>query len=246
MLCSPSSEPAAAPLALAAGAAQLSDGNRATPQGGVLDGASPAKYDAANPIILFIIQICLIVVVCHALHWPLAKIRQPRVIAEVVGGILLGPLVMGRVPGFRSAIFPKESLPNLNLVANLGLVLYLIGLETDVRFLVRHWRVATSVAFAGLALPFGIGCVLAWGVYHAFRDDDSLQPIRFSVYMLFIGIALAITVRRLPRAPALVAPAHSPCSPGFPRPVPHPHGAEAARHLGRCHHPLGRCGQRCR
>lgn len=134
--------------------------------------------------------------VCHALHWPLSKIRQPRVIAEVVGGIILGPSVMGRIPGFQAAIFPKESIPNLNLVANLGLVLYLflIGLETDVHFLVRNWRAASSVAFIGLALPFGLGCALAWGVYHAFREDSGLKPISFSVYMLFIGIAIAITV----------------------------------------------------
>ena len=122
--------------------------------------------------------------------------RQPRVIAEVVGGILLGPSVMGRIPGFRDAIFPKESLPNLSVVANLGLVLYLflIGMETDVRFLVSNWRVATSVAVAGLVLPFGVGCALAWGVYNSFRNDGDLEPIRFPVYMLFIGIAIAITV----------------------------------------------------
>lgn len=141
------------------------------------------------------LQASLIVIVCHALHWPLSKIRQPRVIAEVVGGIILGPSVMGRVPGFQQAIFPKESIPNLSLVANLGLILYLflIGMETDVGFLVTNWRVATSVAFAGLALPFAVGCGLAWGVYHAFREDSGLAPISFSTYMLFIGIAIAIT-----------------------------------------------------
>ncbi|PHH74956.1 hypothetical protein CDD80_2737 [Ophiocordyceps camponoti-rufipedis] len=177
-----------------AAAASTSD-NRAPPQGGVLEGANPVHYDPANPIILFIIQTSLIVIVCHALHWPLSKIRQPRVIAEVIGGIILGPSVMGRVPGFRAAIFPRESLPNLNLVANLGLVLYLflIGLETDVRFLLSNWRVATSVAFAGLALPFGVGCALAWGVYHAFKDDNGVHPTQFTTYMLFIGIAIAIT-----------------------------------------------------
>ncbi|PMB63528.1 K(+)/H(+) antiporter 1 [Beauveria bassiana] len=183
------------------------DGNRAPPQGGVIEGANPSKYNPADPIILFIIQVItsvlttcciqasLIIIVCHALHWPLAKIRQPRVIAEVVGGIILGPSVMGRVPGFQQSIFPKESIPNLSLVANLGLILYLflIGMETDVGFLVTNWRVATSVAFAGLALPFAVGCGLAWGVYHAFRDDSGLAPISFSTYMLFIGIAIAIT-----------------------------------------------------
>lgn len=138
----------------------------------------------------------LIVIVCHLLHWPLSKIRQPRVIAEVVGGIILGPSVMGRIPGFRETIFPDASIPNLSTVANLGLILYLflIGLETDVRFLISNWRIATSVAVAGLALPFGVGCALAYGVYHAFRTDAGLVPIKFEVYMLFIGIAVAITV----------------------------------------------------
>ncbi len=35
-----------------------------------------------------------------------SRIRQPRVIAEVIGGVLLGPTVMGRIPGFKNAIFP--------------------------------------------------------------------------------------------------------------------------------------------
>ncbi|KAG8425547.1 hypothetical protein J3458_002236 [Metarhizium acridum] len=168
---------------------------RASNQGGIIDGANPTKYNPKDPIILFIIQAVLIVTVCHLLHWPLSKIRQPRVIAEVVGGIILGPSVMGRIPGFRQAIFPDASLPNLSNVANLGLILYLflIGLETDVRFLISNWRIATSVAVAGLALPFGVGCALAYGVYHAFRSDEGLVPIKFEVYMLFIGIAVAIT-----------------------------------------------------
>ncbi|TWU76371.1 K(+)/H(+) antiporter [Metarhizium rileyi] len=168
---------------------------RASKQGGVIDGANPTSYNPKDPITLFIIQAVLIVCVCHILHWPLAKIRQPRVIAEVVGGIILGPSVMGRIPGFRQAIFPDASLPNLSNVANLGLILYLflIGLETDVRFLISNWRIATSVAVTGLALPFGIGCALAYGVYHAFRNDEGLVSIKFEVYMLFIGIAVAIT-----------------------------------------------------
>jgi Kef-type K+ transport system membrane component KefB len=103
---------------------------------------------------------------------------------------------MGQIPNFRDTIFPQESIPNLTLVANLGLVLYLflIGLETDVRFLISNWRIASSVAFAGLALPFGLGCALAWGLYHEFRDEEGLIPIEFSTYMLFIGVAIAITV----------------------------------------------------
>jgi Kef-type K+ transport system membrane component KefB len=121
------------------------------------------------------------------------------VIAEVIGGILLGPSVMGRIPGFQASIFPAASMPNLTLVANIGLVLFLflVGLEVDLRFLVSNWRVALSVSAAGMALPFGLGCAIARGLYDQFRDDPGLAPIKFGTYMLFIGVAMAITVRRV-------------------------------------------------
>ncbi|KAK2801692.1 hypothetical protein FQN50_007605 [Emmonsiellopsis sp. PD_5] len=168
---------------------------RATPQGGIFDHSNPTQHDSKNPITLFIIQAGIIIIFCRALHFPLSRIRQPRVISEVIAGILLGPSVMGRIPGFKDAIFPAESIPYLNLVATLGLVLYLfmIGVETNLRSMLSNWRVAASVSAAGMILPFGGGCAIAYGLYHQFREDPSLAPISFPTYMLFIGIAMAIT-----------------------------------------------------
>ncbi|KMU90658.1 K(+) /H(+) antiporter 1 [Coccidioides immitis H538.4] len=176
-------------------AAPAAPTNRATPQGGIFDHLNPSQYDPKNPLTLFIIQASIIVIFCRLLHFPLSKIRQPRVISEVIGGILLGPSVMGRIPGFRDAIFPEESLPNLNLVANLGLVLFLfmIGVETNIKTLTSNWKVAVGVSAAGMILPFGLGCGIAYGLYHEFRNDPGLAPISFGTYMLFIGIAMAIT-----------------------------------------------------
>lgn len=103
---------------------------------------------------------------------------------------------MGRIPGFKAAIFPDASMPPLALAANLGLVLFLflVGLEVDLRFLVSNWRVAISVGAVGMALPFGLGCAIAWGLYHQFKNEPGLAPISFGVFMLFVGVAMAITV----------------------------------------------------
>jgi Kef-type K+ transport system membrane component KefB len=118
-----------------------------------------------------------------------------RVIAEVIGGIVLGPSVMMRIPGFQAAIFPVASMPLLSLVANIGLLLFLflVALEVDMRLFRMNWGVALSVGLAGMLLPFGLGCAIAWGLYNAFRMDPGLQPISFGIYMLFIGTALSIT-----------------------------------------------------
>lgn len=107
---------------------------------------------------------------------------------------------MGHIPGFTQAIFPPESKPTLSLVANLGLVLFLflVGLEVDLRFLASNWKIALSVGALGMALPFGLGFAIAYGLYHQFRQEEGLVPIEFGVYMLFVGVAMAITVQTLP------------------------------------------------
>ncbi|EXJ62017.1 hypothetical protein A1O7_02449 [Cladophialophora yegresii CBS 114405] len=176
-------------------AATSSAANRATPQGGVFEHVNPSHYDPKNPIILFIIQAAIVIIMTRIIHWPLALLRQPRVIAEVLTGILLGPSVMGRIPGFTAHIFPTASMPAFTLAANLGLVLFLflVGLEVDLRFLASNWRIALSVGALGMVIPFGLGCAIAWGLYRDFRSDAGLAPISFGVYMLFIGVAMAIT-----------------------------------------------------
>ncbi|KAI0847343.1 Sodium/hydrogen exchanger family-domain-containing protein [Daldinia vernicosa] len=165
------------------------------PQGGILEGVLPNTYIPSNPIQLFIIQAGIIIILCRLLHYPLSFLRQPRVIAEVIGGIILGPSVLARIPGFKSALFPADSMPVLNNVANLGLVLFLflIGLEVDVRMFTSNWRVALSVGLASMLLPFGLGCAIAWGLYNQFHNEGDTIDISFGVYALFIGTALAIT-----------------------------------------------------
>ncbi|QGA18901.1 hypothetical protein EYB26_006586 [Talaromyces marneffei] len=164
-------------------------------QAGILSGKNPATYDSSNPILIFIIQAGIIIIFCWLLHWPLSKIRQPRVIAEVLGGILLGPSVLGHIPNFTNTIFPSQSIPTLNAVANLGLVffLFLVGLETDVRFLVSNWRIAASVSLLGMVLPFGLGCAIAYGLYNEFSSDPGTVSVEFRTFLLFIGVAMAIT-----------------------------------------------------
>lgn len=164
-------------------------------QAGVLEGANPVAYSSSNPISLFIVQAVIIIVFCRILHYPLSYMGQPRVIAEVIGGILLGPSVMMRIPNFKASIFPTESMPILSNVANLGLIifLFLVALEVDVRLFTKNWRIALSVGFAGMALPFALGFAIAWGLYHEFRNDPNTVQIEFGVYGLFIGTALAIT-----------------------------------------------------
>jgi Kef-type K+ transport system membrane component KefB len=99
---------------------------------------------------------------------------------------------MGRIPGFKAAIFPAQSLPFLNLVATLGLVFFLfqVGLEVDIQVIRRDWRKSVSVAVAGMALPFGLGAAVSVGLYKLQNNPN----ISFGSFLLFLGVAMSITV----------------------------------------------------
>lgn len=101
---------------------------------------------------------------------------------------------MGRIPHFRETIFPAVSLPYLNLVATIGLIFFLfqVGLEVDLRIVKRDWKQSVSIAFAGMALPFGLGAAVSVGLYKL-QDDSSISFVSF---VLFLGVAMAITVSK--------------------------------------------------
>jgi len=121
----------------------------------------------------------------------LSRIRQPRVIAEVIAGVILGPTVMGRIPNFRATIFPDSSMPLLSLTSTVGLILFLflIGLEIDTRLLKRNAVASATVSVAGLILPLGMGAALGVGVYKNFINPS----VNFGYFLLFTAVAMGIT-----------------------------------------------------
>ena len=84
------------------------------------------------------------------------KVGQPAVLGELVAGVLLGPSVLGVV---------DPQVPVIHLLAEVGVVVLLfeIGLETDLRKLLAVGGTAATVALAGVALPFGFGLLVARG-----------------------------------------------------------------------------------
>ncbi|KAG8214395.1 Sodium/hydrogen exchanger family-domain-containing protein [Butyriboletus roseoflavus] len=160
-------------------------------QGGLLTGQDPTVYNTTDPLRLWVIQLGVILMMAQLLGLMLGKIRQPRVIAEILGGILLGPTAFGRIPGFTNHIFPTSSLPFLSLTANIGLCLFLfiIGLEIDPSIIRRNLRLSVVVSLAGVLFPFAIGCGISVGLYRNFIASST----NFHYFMLFIGVSYSIT-----------------------------------------------------
>ncbi|KAL2338846.1 hypothetical protein Fmac_013292 [Flemingia macrophylla] len=154
------------------------------------NGAFQHEYPLDFALPLLILQICLVVAFTRLIAFLCRPLRQPRVIAEIIGGILLGPSAIGRSEKFLNTVFPKKSITVLDTLANIGLLffLFLVGLELDMRAIRRTGHKALGIALAGITLPF----VLGIGTSFALRATVSkgADPVPFLVFM---GVALSIT-----------------------------------------------------
>src|SRR3712207_5489936 len=123
------------------------------------------------------------------------KVGQPAVVGEIIAGIMLGPTLLGALPGdLDTHLFPPDIKPFLNVLAQLGLVLFmfLVGLEVDLSFIKGREKVAASVSIASILLPFSLGILLAVYLHekHKVVGDDEVD---FLAFALFLGVAMSIT-----------------------------------------------------
>ena len=101
------------------------------------------------------------------------RVGQPAVLGELFVGVLLGPSVLGLVPLSAGILFLSE--------IGVVLLLFEVGLETDLEELARVGGPAVAVALAGMLLPFAGG----FGLARLFG-----QP---SLAAIFTGAALTAT-----------------------------------------------------
>ena len=119
---------------------------------------------------------------------------QPMVVGEIIGGLLLGPSLFGRLlPGLSHYVFDfPQALGPRNMLSQIGLILLMfqIGLDFDFSHLQekRNRRAMFLMAAASILLPFGIGMLI--GKISA----PVLAPqVNVLGYELFVATSFSIT-----------------------------------------------------
>ncbi|KGO91655.1 cation:proton antiporter [Flavobacterium subsaxonicum] len=149
-------------------------------------------HNLTHPLALLLVQIITILFVARFFGWICKKLGQPTVIGEMIAGIVLGPSLVGTFfPEYSGLLFPKESLGNLQILSQIGLILfmYVVGMELDLNVLKNKAKDAVIISHASIIIPFTLGLVLAYFIYEQFAPAG----VEFSSFGLFLGIAMSIT-----------------------------------------------------
>jgi Kef-type K+ transport system membrane component KefB len=141
----------------------------------------------------FFLALVVVMLAARLVGAAVARLGQPRVMGEVIAGILLGPTAFGVIaPDLQRELFPSDVIPYIGIVANLGLIFYmfLVGLEVDLSQLRGRVVQTVAVSNTGVAIPMLAGIAVALPVYELIGPPGEGG---FTAFALFMGVAMSIT-----------------------------------------------------
>jgi Kef-type K+ transport system membrane component KefB len=150
---------------------------------------------AAADLAHVLLALLVILAAAHSVGGLFARFRQPRVIGEICGGLLLGPTVLGALaPTVEGWLFPKAATAStvLGWSYQLGLLLlmYCSGIEARSVVTRRETRTVSAVLVFGTILPFLAGlAVLPFVGERSFYGPSG----NHTSFLLVFAVAMAVT-----------------------------------------------------
>ncbi|MFB9235094.1 cation:proton antiporter [Plantactinospora siamensis] len=138
-----------------------------------------------------LLSLAFVVAVARLGGFLLKRVGQPAVVGEILAGILLGPSLLGLLaPRLAHLLLPAEVKPYLTLLAQLGLVIFMliVGIEVELATVGRRAPTVGAVAFGAAVLPFLLGILFALVTWRWY----AVQVSRVA-FLLYIGVAVAVT-----------------------------------------------------
>ncbi|XP_034687657.1 cation/H(+) antiporter 24-like [Vitis riparia] len=118
---------------------------------GIFYGENPLQ----TPFSLLLLEMSLVILLSRLVRFLLKPLRQPRVVSDVIGGIIVGPTVLGRSRTFARKMFSDEGS---FLVHNLGVLgfiyfLFISGVKMDLSMMKGSGRKHVMIAVCGAITP---------------------------------------------------------------------------------------------
>lgn len=148
-------------------------------------------------------DIALVLAIASLLGTIARRFGQPTVVGQLMTGVLLGPSLLGRLPGhITSHLFPSQVLPYLTVIAQVAVVVFMfaVGYEIEFRTLRGSGWAVPLIAGSAFTVPMALGIALAL-LGHRFLAAVGEVRQDWS-FLLFMGVATSITA--LPVLAAIV------------------------------------------
>jgi Kef-type K+ transport system membrane component KefB len=141
---------------------------------------------------ILLLQIAVILIVARIVRWVFLAFRQPAVIGEMVAGLMLGPSLFGWLaPQAYAGLFAPASLPPLNALSEIGLVLFMfiVGLRLGAQQSGASRRTAAITGATSIVVPFVLGALVAASLHAALAP----RGVAILPFALFVGAAMSMT-----------------------------------------------------
>ncbi len=151
--------------------------------------AGGGDTDIVHRVSILVIQVSLIIFAAWTGGILFIKLRLPSVLGEIIAGVVIGPYCLGHIPviGFQHGLFPLQAtfpvtveLYSLATIASIVL-LFIVGLETDLDTFVQFSLAGSVVGIFGTLVSFVLGDIVGilfsnyiLGVHHGFFHPVSL------------------------------------------------------------------------
>ena len=157
------------------------------------------EHAGSFPVEKFLFVFAIILIASKVIGELTERIKQPPVLGELIAGVLLGGSVFALIP----SVSGQSGYETFHLLAELGVVILLfeIGLETDLNDLIKVGVTSTIVAIVGIVAPFVLGflSIIAFQKYGllTFANPTSVMLVAITVGATLTATSVGITARVL-------------------------------------------------
>ncbi|KAF6174091.1 hypothetical protein GIB67_020273 [Kingdonia uniflora] len=128
---------------------------------------------------LLLLQLSLISIITRAIYILLKPLGQPMIVSQIVGGIILGPSILGRSETFSKKMFPLKGRTLLETLSVFGFMffLFLIGVKMDPTIIFKSGKRTIAIGFLGFFMPYSLGKFLALILNTTVSMDSDISSV---------------------------------------------------------------------
>lgn len=113
---------------------------------------------------LLLLQLSLISIITRSIYLILKPFGQPLIVSQILGGVILGPSILGHNMAFAAKVFPIKGRIVLDTLSVFGFMLFifLIGVKMDPTMVLKSGRKAFAIGILGFSIPYALAELVAF------------------------------------------------------------------------------------